>query len=122
MTKEQLFMALAYASVAQQVELTKATVDVYFDQLQMHSIDQVNSAIRRWVSSYSEGYRRLPTVAEICSLIRSVQPFRSPDVEHVVNLGRIVRQCRLDGFSQDQIDAVIEKHDKARMCSVRGRR
>jgi len=82
MEKLEMFDALGYAGIAQQVEVTEATVSVYFDQLHSFDVIDVNLAIRQWVSEYSETYRRLPTVGEIKAIVSRRKPRpRDPELE-----------------------------------------
>ena len=113
MEKLQMFDALGYAGIAQQVEVTEATVSVYFDQLHSFDVIDVNLAIRQWVSEYSDPYRRLPTIGEIKAIVfrRKPRP-KSPDLERDLYIARLVKSARDEGKTQQQIDQIIDRFSK----------
>lgn len=112
MTELELFDALSYAGVAQQTEVTDATVAVYFDQLKLYEAETVFSAVRRWVSNGGDAYRRLPTVNELKILMQCRRRRLSPEVERVCNLTFVVKEARRIGKSQAEVDDLIERFER----------
>ena len=112
-TKIEIFDALAYAACAQQLEVTEATVAVYFDQLHRCEASEVVRAVKRWVSTYDEPYRRLPTVGQLRAIMREGKSRIDPKVAEEIKLAAMVKEARARGASEEQIQALIESHDKA---------
>jgi hypothetical protein len=106
--KQELFDALAYAACAQQVEVTEATVAVYFDQLHRCEAADVVRAVRRWVSTYDEPYRRLPTVGELRGIMREGKAQIDPGVKRELQIAAMVKDARARGYNEEQIQALID--------------
>jgi peptidyl-tRNA hydrolase len=100
--------ALSYAAIAQQVEITDATVAVYFDQLHRCEASEVVRAVKRWVSTYDEPYRRLPTVGELRAIMREGKAQIDPKVSHELKIAVMVKDARARGQSEEQIQTLID--------------
>ena len=109
MTLTEMADCLAYAATSQQVEITKATAMVYHDQLGHVSAKDLATAVREWVRTYEEPYRRLPTVGELRAIMRSGRAIVSDDELRERLIGRKVSEARRLGWAQERIDAMIEK-------------
>jgi len=107
-TVTQIFDALAYAGVAQQVELSEATAVVYHDQLKNSDIAELSKAVKRWVSTYDEPYRRLPTVGELRAIMREGKSRIDPKVAEEIKLAALVKAARARGDSEEQVQALID--------------
>jgi hypothetical protein len=107
-TISKMFQILAYAATAQQVEITEATVAVYFDQLHRCEASEVTRAVKRWVSTYDEPYRRLPTVGELRVLMREGKAQIDPAVKRELQIAAIVKEARAMGATEEEIQALID--------------
>jgi hypothetical protein len=104
--------ALSYAAIAQQVEITDATVAVYFDLLHRCEASEVVRAVKRWVSTYDEPYRRLPTVGELRAIMREGKAQIDPKVSHELKIAAMVKDARARGVSPEEVQALIEAFDR----------
>jgi hypothetical protein len=100
--------ALSYAAMAQQVEFTDATVAVYFDQLHRCEALEVVRAVKRWVSTYDDPYRRLPTVGELRAIIRQNKSQTASNVQSALRIASEVKAARKKGLSPETIDKLID--------------
>lgn len=110
-SRRELLDCLAYAATSQQVELTTATVEVYYDQLCDFTAEELQRAVRQWVATYDDPYRRLPSIGEIKAILRSLgagQKRMDPELVADLEMMRKVRLARQHGISQEKIDAIIE--------------
>ncbi|MEQ1905455.1 MAG: hypothetical protein ABL888_14800 [Pirellulaceae bacterium] len=114
-TTSEIASALAYAATAQQVEITDATVAVYFDQLHRCEAAEVVRAVKRWVSTYDEPYRRLPTIGELRGIMRENKSQIDPNVAREMKLANLVKDARARGVSREEVQALIESFDRRLM-------
>ena len=61
----EMLKILCYAATSQQIEATVQTSVVYTDQLGDEDGFEVAQAVREWVRTYADPFRRLPTVGEL---------------------------------------------------------
>ena len=103
-----MFQILAYAATAQQVEITDATVAVYFDQLHRCEASEVTRAVKRWVSTYDEPYRRLPTVGELRAIMREGKAQIDKSVDKELKIASVVKEARALGYNEEEVQRLID--------------